>query len=510
MHRVERPTKRRGLPFYLPAALVLLAVLMLPGMTRAQWTTTGNNISNTNSGNVGVGTGTNLPASRLEVVNPAGGYDSINYFQVAGTTGDNSNYPGLQLKGGTLATEFPQFKLGNGGLAANIFGGRSSTYGNRMGLWLSSNSNTNAYASVQKFDGTTTTDLLVVRDSGNVGVGTTSPNQLLHVRKDQNTSTIALVENQTAGTGAQADLRVLNDAGKFGQFGVYSSNTDAYGAAAANDVHVYSTTNLDLMADGASGVIKFATGGNAEKVRIDPSGNVGVGTTLPLQRLQVGSNAGAATTTPDAISLGGTYSSQAGTNPKLRLWDNNSGAVYGLGVSSSQFDFMVPTGARYVWSVNGAEKMRLDESGNVTAAGSIAAKYQDVAEWVPSSQKLSAGTVVVLDTDRTNHVLASTTSYDTGVAGVVSGHPGIALGEGGDGKVLVATTGRVRVKVDATLAPIKVGDLLVTSDLEGVAMKSVPVVVGGRKMHAPGTIIGKALEPLEKGTGEILVLLSLQ
>ena len=56
--------------------------------------------------------------------------------------------------------------------------------------------------------------------------------------------------------------------------------------------------------------------------------------------------------------------------------------------------------------------------------------------------------------------------------------------------------GRVRVKVDATQAPITVGDLLVTSDTEGVAMKSEPVTVGGRKLHAPGTIIGKALEPL--------------
>jgi hypothetical protein len=133
-----------------------------------------------------------------------------------------------------------------------------------------------------------------------------------------------------------------------------------------------------------------------------------------------------------------------------------------------------------------------------------------VAEWVPSAQKLSAGTVVVLDTDHANQVLASSKSYDTKVAGVVSAQPGISLGQQGDGKLLVATTGRVKVKVDATRAPIKVGDLLVTSDVEGVAMKSIPVDLGGTQIHRPGTIIGKALEPLEKGTGEILVLLSLQ
>ncbi|MEK6325150.1 MAG: hypothetical protein AABN33_26215 [Acidobacteriota bacterium] len=70
--------------------------------------------------------------------------------------------------------------------------------------------------------------------------------------------------------------------------------------------------------------------------------------------------------------------------------------------------------------------------------------------------------------------------------------------------------GRVRVKVDATNAPIRVGDLLVTSDKEGIAMRSLPLDLGGTPIHRPGTLIGKALEPLEKGTGEILVLLSLQ
>jgi hypothetical protein len=41
-------------------------------------------------------------------------------------------------------------------------------------------------------------------------------------------------------------------------------------------------------------------------------------------------------------------------------------------------------------------------------------------------------------------------------------------------------------------------------------MRSEPVSVGGINMHRPGTIIGKALEPLNEGEGEILVLLSLQ
>jgi hypothetical protein len=74
----------------------------------------------------------------------------------------------------------------------------------------------------------------------------------------------------------------------------------------------------------------------------------------------------------------------------------------------------------------------------------------------------------------------------------------------------VATTGRVKVKVDASAGPIQVGDLLVTGDKEGVAKKSEPLSLGGVEIHRPGTLMGKALEPLAKGTGEILVLLSLQ
>src|SRR5205085_11417141 len=99
---------------------------------------------------------------------------------------------------------------------------------------------------------------------------------------------------------------------------------------------------------------------------------------------------------------------------------------------------------------------------------------------------------------------------DMHVAGGVSAQPGVILGQGGSGGVLVATTGRVKVNVDAARHPIKIGDLLVTSGRPGMAMTSQPIRAGGTLIHRPGTIIGKALEPLASGKGEILVLLSLQ
>jgi hypothetical protein len=153
---------------------------------------------------------------------------------------------------------------------------------------------------------------------------------------------------------------------------------------------------------------------------------------------------------------------------------------------------------------------RLHVAGNVVVDGNIAAKYQDVAEWVEATEPLSPGTVVVVAPHAINGVTTSASAYCESVAGVISAQPGVVLGEAGAGKVLVAQSGRVRVRVDASFGAIRQGDLLVSSPTPGHAMKSRPVEVGTVRMHRPGTILGKALEALPSGKGEILVLLTLQ
>ena len=74
----------------------------------------------------------------------------------------------------------------------------------------------------------------------------------------------------------------------------------------------------------------------------------------------------------------------------------------------------------------------------------------------------------------------------------------------GTGAAPLALVGRVPCKVDATERPIKPGDLLVSSSTPGHAMKCTS------KRPAAGTVIGKALEGLEKGTGVIQVLVTLR
>jgi hypothetical protein len=73
-----------------------------------------------------------------------------------------------------------------------------------------------------------------------------------------------------------------------------------------------------------------------------------------------------------------------------------------------------------------------------------------------------------------------------------------------DNEVPLAVVGIVPCNVTAENGPIMPGDLLVTSSTPGHAMKGTD---RGRML---GAVVGKALQPLEKGTGVIQVLLTLQ
>ena len=378
----------------------------------------------------------------------------------------------------------------------------------------------------------------VFNSTGNAGIGTTTPGFKLEIVETGNVNNpMVQITNSSNGNSAQAIFKAQNDASNVAQFGMRGSGIGSYGALLANDAYVYGSHHLTLMADYASGAIKFATGGNSERVRIDASGNLGVGTTTPGtlfggvsgsgRILQVANSSDHAQLWVTATGSGklatvtmevsdATASKRAfqtrfeGSSNAVRsfFFNEANGAV-------TQDNVLVLNNDGNVGIGTSSPQYKLDVAGNINSSATITginivAKYQDVAEWVPSSEQIPAGTVVVLDTTKSNQVISSTQSYDPRVAGVISEQPGIALGEGGSNKVLVATTGRVLVKVDASRAAGHIGDLLVTSNVPGAAMKSEPINIGGVQLHRPGTLIGKALEPLEKGSGRILVLLSLQ
>jgi hypothetical protein len=340
------------------------------------------------------------------------------------------------------------------------------------------------------------TPFVLQASGGNVGIGTTNPGALLDI-----------------SGGSSSGLRISGLSASNRQV---TSQLDFYNGYASSANIQGQIKSIRGNNDYKAGQLAFFTsavssGTLAERVTIDEYGNVGIGATGPAYRFSVQD-----TTATQAMFYGYAAGGAHAMNGLIRLGSVDTSAAkfdYSYGVLTVENTYNDASGdIRFRTKTAGTavDALTITGNGNVNVAGTINARYQDVAEWVPSSEQLAAGTVVVLDSTKSNQVISSSTSYDTRVAGVISAQPGIALGEKSDSKVLVATTGRVKVKVDASKGPINIGDLLVTSDVRGVAMRSEPVEFAGRKMHMPGTLIGKALEPLEKGSGEILVLLSLQ
>lgn len=116
----------------------------------------------------------------------------------------------------------------------------------------------------------------------------------------------------------------------------------------------------------------------------------------------------------------------------------------------------------------------------VVYATASSARYADLAERYESDFDYEPGTVMIFGVDTETTI--SRLDNDRRVAGVVSTNPAYLMNSEATG-VAIALQGRVPCKVAGKIAR---GDLLVTSNLAGVAMAN--------NDPKPGTVIGKALE----------------
>jgi hypothetical protein len=196
----------------------------------------------------------------------------------------------------------------------------------------------------------------------------------------------------------------------------------------------------------------------------------------------------------DSSAVGGQFEGQTG----LRARATGSNQSY-AGIFTSNYRGL------YARSYGGFYDAYFDGATGVYSAGGFYPAGSDFAELLPASSNLAAADVLVIAAD--GSLQLSSEAFASNVAGVYSTKPGILAGasaeEGLDGKVPLAVVGIVPVKASAENGSITPGDLLVSAATPGHAMKAGAA-------PPQGTVIGKALQPLEHDTGIIRMLATLQ
>jgi hypothetical protein len=375
------------------------------------------------SGNAGIGT-TN-PSATLEIDAASAGLanPSVTIFKDYGGGGDN--VPAVKIFGTDLG-------INNTGLYITQKG--TGGFGGVNGFVWEAVSNGNPVM-LQAFN-------------GNVGIGTTAPIAPLSVVAPNSSLMTLTRQNVLAvagNTGAAMDFR-LDQGNTGGATGnallgrIESDPQDGWGG------HLVFYTKPADSNSGSSLV---------ERMRILPSGNVGIGTTNPGAKLEVSGG----------IKL------SSGSGGTITFQDGSIQTVAYTGVTC---------GGDYAESV--------DVTGDRTA-------YEP-------------GDVLVLDADNPGKMLKSIEAYSTSVSGIYSTKPGTVgrrqTTPKSDAEVPMAVVGIVPSKVSAENGPIKVGDLLVTSSTPGYAMK------GTDRSRLVGAVVGKAMARLDSGKGVIEVLVTLQ
>ncbi|HKK72492.1 MAG TPA: hypothetical protein VKA86_14880 [Candidatus Krumholzibacteria bacterium] len=332
---------------------------------------------------------------------------------------------------------------------------------------------------------------LTVERSGDVGIGTLTPQSKLEVVGTIHSTSGGFkfpdgTVQTTAAEGAVATDQVLLTDG-----------------SAVTTVEIYAD---DPASTSGGSVANFNDENGTKTIEID--GNIGDGGQISLRNSQ----------DRQTVNILGDYTSGNGGLVEVDQGDGTTGVRIlghgGFGTSDRGGEIQIDNaaGQRAVTiasNYGGGTSSRIVVDVVEIRGGSDLSEQFDVTPF--EQQEIEPGSVVSIDPGAPGDLRISDRAYDRRVAGVISGaggvNPGMLMGQRGseaDGEHPVALTGRVYVKVDARHGAIEPGDLLTSSPTPGHAMKVTD------HARATGAILGKAMTGLESGTGMVLLLVSLQ
>jgi len=250
-----------------------------------QWQSEGNNIY-FNSGNVGIGT--DNPTVKLNI------YDNTDiertFLKLENKSLSNTSSVNLRLFAGNNGSFTSLSHLSETYTGTPNQADFGQLWTNGAGLLLRAN------GGILRFE-TSEEDASIERMridvNGNIGIGTNNPTVKLDISDStESDRTFLKLKNKSLSNTSSVNLRLF--AGNNGSFTSLSHLSETYtGSPNQADFGQLWTTGAGLLLRANGGILRFETseeGATNERMRIDVSGNVGINTTQPRERLEVNGN----------------------------------------------------------------------------------------------------------------------------------------------------------------------------------------------------------------------------